>query len=100
MLEGLGALRNPARLPVFLALLDADKRGRLKPCSEHALLAMRQHLEAALGAALSVRGEHVMASDLGQRKGPGPWVGEMLVQLRVRAIALARHHRGEEFGHE
>lgn len=85
MLERLDAFRHPERLPLFLNLCEADERGRGRATREENLAGMRAFLPAALEAAKAVRGADVLAN-WPERK-PGPWVAEILVQWRVRAIA-------------
>jgi tRNA nucleotidyltransferase (CCA-adding enzyme) len=85
MLERLDAFRLPERLPLFLNLCEADERGRMIEPREEKIAGMRSYLTAAHAAAMTVRGAHVLAH--WPDRSPGPWVAEIMVQWRVKAIA-------------
>ncbi|HET7359417.1 MAG TPA: multifunctional CCA addition/repair protein [Rhodanobacteraceae bacterium] len=83
LLEALDALRRPARLDVFLAACEADKRGRLG----HAGDAYPQAacLRAARDAAAHVDAAVFVADGL-----TGPAIGAAMQKARIAAIAALR----------
>lgn len=80
LLEGLGALRRPARLETFLLACMADKRGRLG--SEDAAYPQADFLRACRGAAASVTSQPFVDQGL-----QGPAIGEAMSKAQVQAIA-------------
>lgn len=88
MLERVGALRDPDRLRLLLDLADADDLGRgPRPGAAGVPPRMRERrraLTAALDAAVAIQGRDALASREG--KPPGPWVGQVVTQMRVAAI--------------
>ena len=80
LLEGLGALRRPARLETFLLACMADKRGRLG--SENADYPQADFLRACREAAASVTSQPFVEKGL-----QGPAIGEAMKKAQVKAIA-------------
>ncbi|WP_413624481.1 multifunctional CCA addition/repair protein [Luteibacter sp. Lutesp34] len=80
LLEGLGALRRPARLETFLLACMADKRGRLG--SEDAAYPQADFLRACRDAAASVTSQPFVEKGL-----QGPAIGEAMRKAQVQAIA-------------
>ena len=87
LLAALDAVRRPARLDVFLATCEADKRGRL----EHADDAYPQagYLRAARDAAASVS-----AAGFVDRGLAGPAIGQAIKNARIAAIAAVKARHG------
>jgi tRNA nucleotidyltransferase (CCA-adding enzyme) len=80
LLEGLGALRRPARLETFLLACMADKRGRLG--SEDADYPQADFLRACRDAAASITAQPFVEKGL-----QGPAIGEAMKKAQVQAIA-------------
>ena len=80
LLEGLGALRRPARLETFLLACMADKRGRLG--SEEADYPQAGFLRACREAAASVTSQPFVENGL-----KGPAIGEAMKKAQVKAIS-------------
>jgi tRNA nucleotidyltransferase (CCA-adding enzyme) len=80
LLSALDALRRPARLELFLAACEADKRGRLG--HEHDPYPQADYLRAARAAAAAVESASFVARGLA-----GPAIGEAMQQARIHAIS-------------
>ena len=80
LLTSLDALRRPARLDLFLAACEADKRGRLGHAGD--AYPQADFLREARAAAASVESAAFVASGLA-----GPAIGEAMNAARVAAIA-------------
>jgi tRNA nucleotidyltransferase (CCA-adding enzyme) len=80
LLSALDALRRPARLELFLAACEADKRGRLG--HEHDPYPQADYLRAARAAAAAVESASFVARGLA-----GPAIGEAMQQARIDAIS-------------
>jgi tRNA nucleotidyltransferase (CCA-adding enzyme) len=80
LLSALDALRRPARLELFLAACEADKRGRLG--HEHDPYPQADYLRAARAAAAAVESAAFVARGLA-----GPAIGEAMQQARIDAIS-------------
>lgn len=88
MLERVGAFRSPGRFRLFQFLLRADDMGRDRPFAPTETQARESFFNRAFAAAASVRGRDVLAARAD--KSPGEWVGQVLTQERVRAIAVEK----------
>jgi tRNA nucleotidyltransferase (CCA-adding enzyme) len=80
LLEGLGALRRPARLETFLLACMADKRGRLG--SEDADYPQADFLRGCREAAASITSQPFVEKGL-----QGPAIGEAMKKAQVKAIS-------------
>jgi tRNA nucleotidyltransferase (CCA-adding enzyme) len=83
LLGALDALRRPARLELFLAACEADKRGRRG--HEHDAYPQADYLRAARAAAAAVESADVVARGLA-----GPAIGQAMETARVHAIAALK----------
>ena len=83
LLGALDALRRPARLEVFLAACEADKRGRRG--HEHDAYPQASYLRAARDAAAAVNADGFVAQGLA-----GPAIGQALAAARTRAIDIVK----------
>ncbi|HEY1588459.1 MAG TPA: multifunctional CCA tRNA nucleotidyl transferase/2'3'-cyclic phosphodiesterase/2'nucleotidase/phosphatase, partial [Rhodanobacter sp.] len=83
LLGALDALRRPARLDVFLAACEADKRGR--PGHEQDAYPQAAYLRAARAAAAAVE-----ASTFVEQGLAGPAIGAAMAAARTDAIAAAK----------
>ena len=83
LLNSLDALRRPARLELFLAACEADKRGRLG--HENDAYPQAEFLREARTAAASVDAAAFVASGLA-----GPAIGEAMNIARATAIAALK----------
>jgi tRNA nucleotidyltransferase (CCA-adding enzyme) len=89
LLNALDALRRPARLELFLAACEADKRGRLGHQDD--AYPQADYLRQARAAAAAVDAANFLAQGL-----TGPAIGEAMNGARVEAIALLKteHSQG------
>jgi tRNA nucleotidyltransferase (CCA-adding enzyme) len=89
LLNALDALRRPARLELFLAACEADKRGRLGHQDD--AYPQADYLRQARVAAAAVDAANFLAQGLA-----GPAIGEAMNSARVDAIALLKteHSQG------
>jgi len=83
LLNALDALRRPARLDLFLAACEADKRGRLG--HEKDAYPQADYLRETRAAAASVDASGFVAKGL-----IGPAIGEAMNAARIEAIALVK----------
>ena len=83
LLNALDALRRPARLELFLAACEADKRGRLG--HENDAYPQAGYLREAQAAAAAVESSRFVEQGL-----VGPAIGEAMNAARVDAIALVK----------
>lgn len=83
LLSALDALRRPARLDLFLAACEADKRGRLG--HEHDDYPQADYLREARAVAAAIEATGFVEQGLA-----GPAVGEAMTRARVEAIALLK----------
>jgi len=83
LLGALDALRRPARLELFLAACEADKRGRRG--HEHDAYPQADYLRAARAAAAAVESADFVARGLA-----GPAIGQAMETARVHAIAALK----------
>ena len=83
LLSSLDALRRPARLELFLAACEADKRGRLG--HEHDDYPQAIYLREARIAAAAVDAAGFVAQGLS-----GPAIGKAMETARINAIALLK----------
>lgn len=83
LLNALDALRRPARLELFLAACEADKRGRLG--HENDPYPQAGYLREAQAAAAAVEASRFVEQGLA-----GPAIGEAMNAARVDAIALVK----------
>ncbi|EIM03292.1 multifunctional CCA tRNA nucleotidyl transferase/2'3'-cyclic phosphodiesterase/2'nucleotidase/phosphatase [Rhodanobacter thiooxydans] len=83
LLGALDALRRPARLELFLAACEADKRGRRG--HEHDAYPQADYLRAARTAAAAVESADFVARGLA-----GPAIGKAMEAARIHAIAALR----------
>ena len=79
LLGALDALRRPARLDLFLAACEADKRGRLG--HEHDDYPQADYLRQARAVAAAIDASGFVAQGL-----TGPAIGEAMAQARIDAI--------------
>ena len=85
LLSALDALRRPARLELFLAACEADKRGRRD--HEHDAYPQADYLREARAAAAAVESADFVARGLA-----GPAVGQAMETARMHAIAALKTH--------
>ena len=85
LLGALDALRRPARLELFLAACEADKRGRRG--HEHDAYPQADYLREARAAAAAVESADFVARGLA-----GPAIGQAMETARVHAIAALKTH--------
>jgi len=85
LLGALDALRRPARLELFLAACEADKRGRRD--HEHDAYPQADYLREARAAAAAVESADFVARGLA-----GPAVGQAMETARMHAIAALKTH--------
>jgi tRNA nucleotidyltransferase (CCA-adding enzyme) len=85
LLGALDALRRPARLELFLAACEADKRGRRG--HEHDAYPQADYLREARAAAAAVESTDFVARGLA-----GPAIGQAMETARVHAIAALKTH--------
>jgi tRNA nucleotidyltransferase (CCA-adding enzyme) len=85
LLSALDALRRPARLELFLAACEADKRGRRD--HEHDAYPQADYLREARAAAAAVESADFVARGLA-----GPAIGQAMETARVHAIAALKTH--------
>ncbi len=83
LLNALDALRRPARLDIFLAACEADKRGRLGHADD--AYPQADYLRETRAAAAGVDASAFVAQGLA-----GPAIGEAMNAARVEAIALLK----------
>jgi tRNA nucleotidyltransferase (CCA-adding enzyme) len=85
LLGALDALRRPARLELFLAACEADKRGRRG--HEHDAYPQADYLRAARAAAAAVESADFVARGLA-----GPAIGQAMDAARTQAITALKTH--------
>ncbi|MBT2144336.1 MULTISPECIES: multifunctional CCA addition/repair protein [unclassified Rhodanobacter] len=85
LLGALDALRRPARLELFLAACEADKRGRRG--HEHDAYPQADYLREARAAAAAVESADFVARGLA-----GPAIGQAMETARMHAIAALKTH--------
>jgi tRNA nucleotidyltransferase (CCA-adding enzyme) len=85
LLGALDALRRPARLELFLAACEADKRGRRG--HEHDAYPQADYLREARAAAAAVESADFVARGLA-----GPAIGQAMETARVHAVAALKTH--------
>ncbi len=83
LLNALDALRRPARLELFLAACEADKRGRLG--HEDDAYPQADFLRAAHAAATAIEASGFVAQGLA-----GPAIGAAMNAARIEAVALVK----------
>ncbi len=83
LLSALDALRRPARLELFLAACEADKRGRLG--HEDDAYPQADYLRTARAAAAAIDASGFIAQGL-----VGPAIGAAMNEARIEAIALVK----------
>jgi tRNA nucleotidyltransferase (CCA-adding enzyme) len=83
LLSALDALRRPARLELFLAACEADKRGRRG--HEHDAYPQADYLRGARAAAAAVESADFVARGLA-----GPAIGQAMETARIHAIAALK----------
>jgi len=83
LLNALDALRRPARLELFLAACEADKRGRLG--HEDDAYPQADYLRAARAAATAIEASGFVAQGLA-----GPAIGAAMNAARIEAVALVK----------
>ncbi|WP_458070387.1 multifunctional CCA addition/repair protein [Rhodanobacter sp. BL-MT-08] len=83
LINALDALRRPARLDMFLAACEADKRGRLGHGDD--AYPQADYLRAARAAAAAVDAGNFVTQGL-----VGPAIGAAMNAARVKAIALVK----------
>jgi tRNA nucleotidyltransferase (CCA-adding enzyme) len=86
LLNALDALRRPARLDLFLAACEADKRGRLG--HEDDAYPQADYLRAACHAAAAIDASGFLAKGL-----VGPAIGAAMSEARIEAIARMKTER-------
>jgi tRNA nucleotidyltransferase (CCA-adding enzyme) len=80
LLNGLDALRRPARLDLFLAACEADKRGRLG--HQNDAYPQAAYLREARAVAAAVDAAAFVAQGLA-----GPAIGKAMEQARISAVS-------------
>jgi tRNA nucleotidyltransferase (CCA-adding enzyme) len=83
LFNALDALRRPARLELFLAACEADKRGRLG--HEDDAYPQADYLRAARSAAATIDASGFVAQGL-----VGPAIGAAMNAARIEAVALVK----------